>query len=176
MHVAPTLLFTVTSFSVMPINSLAIPRPSLSVYQCTKCDTRNSYKQNFTIVSVPLHSVWSGPTFLSVGIVNISFQSTGTGKYAKPTEHLNFHFKPLVVSYKLSHSEIKDDWISCRLNLTVHSSNSFWPIPHGLLPEKELLKWLFCSFLLRGSWNMLPYTAYVTVLSELENCSKHLAE
>ena len=90
--------------------------------------------------------------------------------------HLNFHFKHLVVSYKLSHSEIKDDWISCCLNLTVHSSNSFWPIPHGLLLEKELLKWMFCSFLLRGSWNMLPYTAYVTVLSELENCSKHLAE
>ena len=118
--------------------------------------------------------VW--PNFLSVGIVDISFQSTGTGKCAKPREHLNFHFKHLVVSYKLSHSEIKDDWISCHLNLTVHSSNSFWPTPHGLLPEKELLKWLFCSFLLRGSWNMLPYTAYVTVLSELENCSKHLAE
>ena len=64
--------------------------------------------------------VW--PNFLSMGIVNISFQSAGTGKYATPTKDLSFPFKPLVVSYKLSHSEIKDNWISCHLNLTVHSS------------------------------------------------------
>ena len=42
-----------------------------------------------------------GLNFLSVGIVDISFQSTGTGKYATPTMHLDFHFGPLAVSYKL---------------------------------------------------------------------------
>ena len=37
---------------------------------------------------------------LSVGIVDISLQSAGTGKYATPTMHLNFHFAPLAVSYE----------------------------------------------------------------------------
>ena len=39
--------------------------------------------------------------FLSLGIVNISFQSAGTGKYATPTRNLNFHFALLAVSYEL---------------------------------------------------------------------------
>ena len=38
---------------------------------------------------------------LSLGIVNISFQSVGTGKYATPTRHLNFHFALLAVSYQI---------------------------------------------------------------------------
>ena len=38
---------------------------------------------------------------LFLGIVNISFQSVGTGKYATPTRHLNFHFTLLAVSYEL---------------------------------------------------------------------------
>ena len=36
-----------------------------------------------------------------VGIVNTTFQSAGTGKYTTFTEHLNFHFAPFTVSYKL---------------------------------------------------------------------------
>ena len=51
-------------------------------------------------VFAPIHSISTGPTFLSVGIVNIVFQSAGTGKYATLTGHLNFHFAPLVVSYE----------------------------------------------------------------------------
>ena len=39
-------------------------------------------------------------TFLSMGIVDISFQSTGTGKYVTPNRQLNFHFPPLAVSYE----------------------------------------------------------------------------
>ena len=33
LHVAPPLLFTVTSFLVMPTDSLDVPSPSLGVYQ-----------------------------------------------------------------------------------------------------------------------------------------------
>jgi len=40
-----------------------------------------------------------------VGIVDIAFQSAGTGKYATPTRHLNFHFAPLAVSYELFPTE-----------------------------------------------------------------------
>ena len=39
--------------------------------------------------------------FLSLGIVNISFQSDGTGKYATPTRNLNFPFALLAVSYQI---------------------------------------------------------------------------
>ena len=52
------------------------------------------------IVSIPLRSISSGLT-LSMGIVNICFLSAGSGKYATPTGHLNFHFAPLVLSYEL---------------------------------------------------------------------------
>ena len=62
---------------------------------------RNFCKQNFTIVSTPLHSVSAGSTFIH-GNSGYLFQSTGTGIYATPTMHLNFHVAPLVVSYKLS--------------------------------------------------------------------------
>ena len=37
----------------------------------------------------------------SVGIVDIAFQSAGTGKSATPTEHLDIHFAPFAVSYEL---------------------------------------------------------------------------
>ena len=36
-----------------------------------------------------------------MGIVDISFQRTESGKHATPTGHLNFHFVPLAVSYNL---------------------------------------------------------------------------
>ena len=62
------------------------------------------------------------PNFLSMGIVDTSFQSDGTGKYAMPIRHLSFHFTPLAVSYGLFHGEIKDNWSSPRLNPKVHSS------------------------------------------------------
>ena len=39
--------------------------------------------------------------FLSVGIVDIAFQSAGTGKSATPTRHLGIHFALFAVSYKL---------------------------------------------------------------------------
>ena len=71
LHVAPPLLSTVTTLPALPTDSLAVPRPSL-----------------------PLGAV-------KHEMVDISFQSTGTGKYAMPTGHLNFNFAPLAVSYKL---------------------------------------------------------------------------
>jgi len=63
----------------------------LLLHQCSKWYLD---EQNFiVIVSAPLQCISSGPT-LTVGIVNIFFQSHGTGKYAKSTGHLNFHFVP----------------------------------------------------------------------------------
>ena len=84
----------------MPMNSLAVPSHSLGVKQHNELDMRNFHKENFMIVSVPLHSIplhsiSSGLT-LFMGIVNICFLSAGSGKYAIPTGHLNFHFAPLV--------------------------------------------------------------------------------
>ena len=61
--VAPPLMFTVTSFQATPINSLAVPSPSLEVYQYNKLDMRTFCEQNFTIVSTPLRSVSAGSTF-----------------------------------------------------------------------------------------------------------------
>ena len=65
LHVAPPLLFTVTSFPDMPTNNLTAPSPSLKVhvYHYNKCDMRNLREQNFTIVFAPRHSISTGPTF-----------------------------------------------------------------------------------------------------------------
>ena len=97
-RVAPPLMFTVRSFQATPINSLAVPSPSLGVYQYNTLDMRTFCEQNF-MITITFYFNWLN--FLSVGIVDICFQSVGTGKYATPTRHLNFHFAPLAVSYKL---------------------------------------------------------------------------
>ena len=47
LHVAPPLLFTVTSFPDTPTNNLAAPSPSLKVYHCNKRDMQNLHEQNF---------------------------------------------------------------------------------------------------------------------------------
>ena len=63
LHVGPPLMFTVTSFQATPINSLAVPSPSLRVYQYNKLDMMTFCEQNFTIVSTPLFSISAGSTF-----------------------------------------------------------------------------------------------------------------
>ena len=62
LHVAPPLMCTVMSFQTTAMNSLAVPSPSLGVYQYNKLDMRTFCKQNFTIVSTPLHSISSDST------------------------------------------------------------------------------------------------------------------
>jgi len=39
-------VFTVTSFSATPTNNLSVPRHSIRVYHCNKCDMRNLREQN----------------------------------------------------------------------------------------------------------------------------------
>ena len=73
-----TIMCHVTSFHATPINSLAV----------SKFHRLHHY--------VLFHLAQ-----LSMGIVDISFQSAGTGKYDTPTRHLKFHFAPLEVSYEL---------------------------------------------------------------------------
>ena len=72
-----------------------------------------------------------------MGVVDISFQSAGTGKYATPTMHINFHFAPLAVSYNFP--TVKSMAIEFLLNRTQqYAPVLFWQIPQ-LLPGKELL-------------------------------------
>ena len=97
----------------------------------SKCKMRNLHEQLFC--TIMFYFIW--PDFLSVGIVDISFQSAGTGKYTTPTGHLNFHFEPLAVSYKLFNGEINNNW--------QYTSVPFGKIPIELLLENELLSGLW---------------------------------
>ena len=97
LHVVPPLLLT--DIILGHAHNLAVPSPSLRVYQCNKRDMRNSREQNFTILHHYILFNW--PNILSVGIVDVAFQSAETGKYATPTRHLKFHFVSLAVSYDL---------------------------------------------------------------------------
>ena len=131
--VAPPLMFTVRDIWPHPWSAYLYHAPPPEYILCRKHD---SIEQNFTIISSLLHSTYfPWPNFLSMGIVDISFLSVETGKYATPNGHLNFHFTPLSAlypsaSYKLSHGEIKDNWISLPSNPLVHSNslleNSIW--------------------------------------------------
>ena len=58
------LIFTVTWFLAIPMNSLAVSSLSLRVYQCNKCDMRNLHEQNFRIVFAPIHSYLNWSNFL----------------------------------------------------------------------------------------------------------------
>ena len=53
LHVAPPLMLLLMSFLVMPINSLAVPSPSLGVYLYNNLDVKTFCEQNFMIVSTP---------------------------------------------------------------------------------------------------------------------------
>ena len=78
LHGAPPLWFTVTLFPATPTNSLSL---SLGVYQCNKRDMWNSREQNCFCINM---FYFNCPNFLNVGITDITFQSTGTGKFATP--------------------------------------------------------------------------------------------
>ena len=99
-----------------------------------------------------------------MGIANITFRSTWTGKYPTTTGHLHFHF---VLSGKLqtfSTVKSKNNWI-------VFSKNSAWGTS-----KKRAAKWPLCN-LFKSSWHMLPYTWCKWIHYEhFENCWKHFAE
>ena len=94
--VTQLLMFTATSFLAMLSNSLAIPSP-LSVQHFDEEYLQVKFNDCFYIITFYFNLL----NFLCMGIVNTSFQSAGTGKYATPNGHLNFHFPPSVVSYKV---------------------------------------------------------------------------
>ena len=100
--------------------------------------------------------------FLSMGIVNISFQSIETGKYAIPTRQLNFHFAPLAVSYELFPlwNQRQLDFLSIEPS-SILQEKSLW-----VASGKRAAKRPLCS-LFWGSWHMLHYTVHVTLLCAL---------
>ena len=161
-------MFTVMSFHAIPINSLAVPSPSLREYQYNELDMRNFCKQN-CFYTIMFYFIWLN--LLSVGIVDIFFQSAGTGKYATPSMHLNFHFGPLAVSYELfsqSNQTFKNNWISSRLNLrnSIHQVLFAKKTKHMSYFQKRAAKWPLCG-LFRGSLNVLHYTVHMTPLCVL---------
>jgi len=98
-HVVPPLSFTVTPFPATPTNNLAVLSPSLGVCHCNK---REFAREKFHACFCTNTFYFNWPKFLSVGIVDIAFQSAGTDKSATPTGYLDFHFAPFAVSYELS--------------------------------------------------------------------------
>ena len=94
--------------------------------------------------------------FLSVGILDMSFQSTGTGKYAKPTRHLNH------VRY-----EHFPQWNQRQLDFLLIKRNStlqfFSEKFHLSYFWKMICQQPLCN-LFKSSWHMLPHTVHVTIL------------
>ena len=154
------------SFYATPINSSAVPSHSLD-----KLDMKNFLQAKFhdCFYTITFYFIWFN---YSVGIVDISVQSAGIGKYATPTRHLNFQFTLLAVSYELfpwwnqRQSTInKDNQISSWSNPIVYSS-CLWKNSSWVTSGKQAAKQPLCG-LFRGSCHMLHYMIRVTPLCVL---------
>ena len=131
--VAPPLMFTVRDIWPHPWSAYLYHAPPPEYILCRKHD---SIEQNFTIISSLLHSTYfPWPNFLSMGIVDISFLSVETGKYATPNGHLNFHFTPLSALFPSASYKLFPWWNQRQLDFftikpLVHSNslleNSIW--------------------------------------------------
>ena len=88
---------------------------------------------------------------LSVGIVDVVFQSAGTGKYARPTRHFKFHFILLTVSYELL---VKSRFLLIRFVL--HQIHSSYLLTNSMSSESVL----YAAF--SRIADVLPYMVHVT--------------
>ena len=121
---------------------------------------RTFCEQNFFSTNTS-YFIW-----LSVGIVDISFQSAGTDT---PTWHLNFHFRPLTVSY-----EHFPWWNQRQLDFFSIEPNSilqFSTQKLKLLPEKELLSGHYAAY---SAVAGTCYTTRCTTRSGLTQDDLHL--
>ena len=108
------------------------------------------------------------PNFLSVGIVNISFQCAGTGRYATPTRHFKFPLRTF--SGKLqTFPMVKSKTIGFLLDRT----QKFFSEQFRMSSGKRAAKLPLCG-LFKSSWHVLPYKVHVTELSMLWKLLKAL--
>ena len=137
LHVVPPLLFTLTILG--QAHNLAVPAPPSGYCSAINiCGIRASKISRFCTITF----YFNWPNILSVGIVDVAFQSAGTGKYATPTRHLKFHFVPLAVSYDLF-----PRWNQRPLDFFIKPNNTLqlsWRIPHGF--RKQLPSGHYAAF------------------------------
>ena len=114
------------------------------------------------ILFAPLRSISNWPNFLSVGIVDVAFQSAGTGKYATPTGHLKFQFVPLAVSYELfpRWNQRPLDFFSITPNNTLQLSSDEFRVSYFRKKSCQ-------AAIMQDNWHVLPYMVHVTSLQTL---------
>ena len=147
-------MFTVISFQVMPINSLAVPSPTLGLY-CFCTSTFYFIRLNF----------------LSVEIVDISSKALEIchthQAYKFPLRTFNGKLRTFLM--------VKSKMIEFLLNWTQqYTSVLFGKTPRELLPEKIAAKQPLRGFF-RGSWHVLHYMVHVTPLCVLWKLLKAFA-
>ena len=138
-------MFTVTSFQATPTNSLALPSPSLGVYQYNKLDMRTFCEQNFTIVSPPIRSTSSGSTFYPW---NSGYLFPKCWNWQMCHTHQVFKHPLRTFSGKLrTFPMVKSKTIGFLLD----RSQQYTPLfvtktPRELLPDKELLSCHYVAY------------------------------
>ena len=158
-------MFTVRDIWPHPWSAYLYHAPPPEYILCRKHD---SIEQNFTIISSLLHSTYfPWPNFLSMGIVDISFLSVETGKYATPNGHLNFHFTPLSALFPSASYKLFPWWNQRQLDFFTIKPISTFQFSSGKFHmghfRRRAAKWPL-SGLFKDSWDMLPYTVHVTPL------------
>ena len=138
-------MFTVTSFQATPINSLAVPSPSLKVYRYNKLDMRTFCKQNFSIVSTPLRSISARSTFYLWGYSGYLFQKRWNWQICHT--HQVFKLALRTFSGELrTFPMVKSKTIGFLLDLTQQHTPVLFAKTLELLPEKELLSGHYAAY------------------------------
>ena len=138
-------MFTVRSFQATPINSLAVPSPSLGVHQYNTLDIRTFCEQNFMIVLIPLPSISNGSTFIC-GNSGYLFPKCWNWKICHT--HQAFKLPLCTFSGKLqTFPTVKSKTIGFLLNLIQQCTPVlFAKTPCESLPEKELLSGHYVAY------------------------------
>ena len=138
-------MFTVMSFQATPTNSLALPSPSLGVYQYNKLDMRTFCEQNFMIVSAPTLLLHLPQLFIRG---NSGYLFPKRWNWQMCHTHQTFKHPLRTFSGKLrTFPTVKSKTIGFLLDRT----QQYTPVlvaktPRELLPEKELLSGHYAAY------------------------------
>ena len=172
LRAAPPLMFIVMSFQAMPTNSLAVPSPSLEVYQCNKLLMRTFCEQKLFLHHYVLFQL--AQLFIR-GKRGYLFPKCWNWQICHT--HQAFKLPLCTFSGKLrTFPMVKSNTIGFLLDLIQqYTPVLFAKTPRELLPEKELLSGHYAAY------SEVASTCYTTRCTWLhyvgfESCWKHLAE
>ena len=162
LHVAPPLLFTVTSFPAMPTNNLAVPSPSLG-YVIAINVICGIHASKISRLFLHQYVLFQLAQLFICG--NTPYRFPNCWNWQICHAHRAFRIQLCTLCGKLQTFPMvksKTNWISSPWNTKVHSS-SFLKSSAWVTSGRRAAKRPLCS-LFKSSWHVLPYRVHVPPL------------